>query len=133
MWIEILIIALVTIVSWYILGIPKNIHTDKPSKNALGHIYHWFGQMLGPKWPFVLVFISVLLIIILLLSENINITISKNSAKLVAVFTITLAILLTYNWRIKFIKSQRGTNEYYIELGIIIILLIINAYLINGS
>lgn len=133
----ILIIAVIVgIIVWAIMSLPKDLPSTDSSVNAINNIYHWLGAKLGPNWPIVLSIIVILLVVVLglFITDLSSVTLDETTAsmitKFVAVLTMGVAALLTWQWRTNYI--QNPTTEYYIELSIIALLLGLNGYLLWG-
>lgn len=131
------IVIVVGIIVWAIMATPKNLPSTESSVNAIDNVYHWMGSKLGPKWPFILSIIVILLVIILglFITKLSSINIDANSAsviiKIMAVLTMGVTALLTWRWRTKYIQDP--SIEYYVEFSIIVILLGLNGYLVYSS
>lgn len=128
------IVIIVGIIVWAIMAFPKSLPSTDNSVNAINNVYHWFGSKLGPHWPLVLSIILILMMIILSLlitnlsSIHIDDNIASIIVKYMALMTIGIITILTWQWRTKYIQDPSA--EYYIELAIIVILLGINGYLV---
>jgi FtsH-binding integral membrane protein len=125
-------IAIVAAVAWYIISLPSNIPIDQGSKNAIDNITHWFSSQLGHRWPFVLMIIISLLIVIFIMSSGCTITVGDNIWWVFGLTTLTLLVLLTWKWRQEYLSQNYqdlgiSKTQYYVEFGLIIALLLLNA------
>ena len=132
MLLMILGILIVAAVALYIIRLPGDITVDKASKNAISNITHWLSSQLGHQWPFVLMIIVALFIVIFIMSAGCTININEKIWWIFGITTMAILILLTWKWRREYLSQNYqdlgiSKNQYYIELGLIIALLLLNA------
>lgn len=128
-------IAIVITVALYIVNLPSDIPIDQGSKNAIDNITHWFSSQLGHRWPFVLMIIIILLIVIFIMSTGCTININDNIWWVFGMTTLALLVLLTWKWRQEYLSQNYqdlgiSKTQYYVEFGLIITLLLLNAGLV---
>lgn len=127
------VILILCFVAWVLLSLPKNIPNTQGSLKAIDNVANWMTQFLGSNWPYVLTFIIALLLVILyLLNVKEVLSISDAAAnqigKVLSLLVVGVTLLMTLSWRQSYVMD--ASYEYYIELGLIFSLMVLNIYII---